>query len=350
MKTIYLITGGTGFVGNNLIKILEEKGEMIVTLAQNEAKVKKALKDTKAKVIYGDIRNAADIENLFSAADKLIKEDNNLLNEDEVNYILIHAASIVRIGGTKNQYKEMTTTNRLGTQNVVNACIKHHCRLLYVSSIHAITELKKRALIKEIEDYNPETVVGKYAKSKAEASAIVMKAVREQSLDAVLVHPTGITGPNDWSNSHLTQMVADYIDGKIPAATSGGYDFVDVRDVAFGIIAAAENGKTGDRFILGNTYYSVRCVLNTLYEITKTRKIKVTLPIFLAQLGLPFLWLYSKIFNKRPLYTSYSLYTLGSNSNFSHEKAEKELGYKPRELKESLADTVAFLKEQRAKK
>lgn len=332
MKKIYLVTGGTGFVGNNLIKILTQKNENVVALVRNEEKVKKT--GIKVPLVYGDVKETETFKRLFDSA-------KNIYGEGE--YILVHTASVVRIGGTKKQYKEMALVNRLGADNAINACLENKCRLLYVSSVHAITEPKKRALTYEIENFDYKTVVGKYAKSKSKASAAVMFAAREKGLDAVLVHPAGIIGPNDFSDTHLTQMVVDYMDGKIPVATGGGYDFVDVRDVANGIIAAIERGKTGECFILANRYYSVRTVLNTLYEITGKKEIKKSVPNFIAKLGLPALLLYSKIFKKRPLYTLYSLYTLRSNSNFAHEKAASRLDYTPRDLKESLSDTVAFL-------
>lgn len=330
MKKIYIVTGGTGFVGNNVVKKLEDRGETVVALARDPEKVKKALAGCKAAIVYGDVRNPDDLEKLF-------------INGNKSEYVFIHTASLVHIGNDKKIIKEMFDINLNGAKNVVEVCKKHKCRLLYVSSVHAITEPKKRALTSEIENFDPKTVVGVYAKSKAGASKIVMDAIKNDGLDAVIVHPAGITGPNDWSNSHLTQMVEDFASGRIPAACGGGYDFVDVRDVADGILAAIEKGKKGERFLLSNKYYSVKELLGYLSDLGLGKKPKITMPIWLAVFSLPFLGLYFKIRKERPLYTSYSLYTLGSNSNFSHAKAEQQLGFKPRSLKESLADTVKFL-------
>jgi len=259
--------------------------------------------------------------------------------------VFIHTASVVLIGGNSRQYKTMDDVNYNGVKNVIEACLSHKVRLLYVSSVHAITEPPKKRLTTEIENFDPRSVVGRYAKSKATATALVMDAVKNQGLDAVIVHPSGITGPNDYSDSHLTQMVIDYLENKVPAAVRGGYDFVDVRDVASGILKAAEKGKKGDCFLLSNKYYSMMEMFTMLHEITGGKKIKLILPLWLAYFSLPFLSAFFTILGKRPLYTAYSLYTLTSNSNFSHEKASKELGYSPRGLRESLADTVAFINE-----
>jgi len=241
----------------------------------------------------------------------------------------------------------MDDVNYNGVKNIIEACIEFKARLVYVSSVHAITEPPKNRLTTEIEHFDPRSVVGKYAKSKARASALVMDAVKNRGLDAVIVHPSGIVGPNDYNDTYLTQMIVDYMENRVPAAVNGGYDFVDVRDVASGILNAAEKGKRGDCFLLTNKYYSVMEMFAMLHEITGGKKIKTKFPMWIAYLLLPFLSTYFTILGKRPLYTSYSLYTLKSNGNFSHEKASRELGFSPRDLRESLADTVAFLKEHR---
>jgi len=332
MNKIYIITGGTGFVGNNVIKELLPSGAVIRSLVRSKEKAEKALKGIKIELITGNVRDKETVEKLFEG-----------LENHEITFI--HTASVVLIGGNRKQYKTMDDVNYNGIKNIIEACLKHKARLLYVSSVHAITEPPNRGLTVEIENFDPKTVVGKYAKSKARASALVMDAVKNQGLDAVMVHPSGITGPNDYSDTHLTQMVIDYMENRIPAAVNGGYDFVDVRDVASGIIKAAQKGKAGDCFLLSNKYYSVKELLTTLQEITGGKKIKSKLPMWLAYFSLPFLSAFFKLCGKRPLYTAYSLYTLKSNSNFSHEKAAKELGYSPRELRDSLTDTVKFIKE-----
>ena len=327
----YIVTGATGFVGNNVIRELISGGASVRVLVRAKTKADIALKGLNIELFFGDVRDKDAIEKLF-------------IGIDGREIIFIHTASMVLIGGTKNQYKTMNDVNCNGTKNIVEACLKHKVRLLYVSSVHAITEPPKRRLTVETENFSALSVVGKYAKSKATASALVMDAIKNQGLNAVLVHPSGITGPNDYSDTHLTQMVVDYMENRIPAAVNGGYDFVDVRDVASGIIAAAEKGKAGDCFILSNKFYTVKEMFFMLHEITGGKNIRSTLPMWLAYFSIPFLMIYFKIRGKRPLYTAYSLYTLKSNSNFSHEKATRELGFEPRSLRDSLVDTVAFIK------
>jgi dihydroflavonol-4-reductase len=335
MEKMYIVTGGTGFVGNNVVRALVSGaagGVAVRALVRSKEKVDRVLKGLNVELVFGDIRDKDVVAKLFDG-----------LENREI--IFIHTASVVLIGGNSGEFKTMDDVNYNGVKNIIEACLVRKVRLVYVSSVHAITEPPKRRLTTEIEHFDPRTVVGKYAKSKAGASALVMDAIKNQGLDAVMVHPSGITGPNDYSDTHLTQMVINYLEKKIPAAVNGGYDFVDVRDVANGILKAAEKGKTGDRFLLTNKYYSMMEMFTMLHEITGGKKIQTKLPMWLAYFSIPFLFVYFTVCRKRPLYTAYALYTLKSNSNFSHEKASRELGYAPRDLRESLADTVTFLKE-----
>lgn len=157
------------------------------------------------------------------------------------------------------------------------------------------------------------------------------------------MHPSGILGPYDRSGNHLVQLVNDYINGKLPACVNGGYDFVDVRDVADGCLKAIEKGKPGECFILSNRHYEVKDVLHMTKRYCGGRRLPV-LPMWMAKAAAPLISWVCKLRKRRPLYTKYSLYTLSSNDKFSHDKATVELGYRPRDLAQTIRDTIAWLK------
>jgi dihydroflavonol-4-reductase len=196
----------------------------------------------------------------------------------------------------------MPQVNHDAVFNVVKLCQEHPniVRLVHVSSVHAIPEQPKGKVITEVKSFSPKLVVGKYAKSKAESTQLVIDAIHN-GLDAVIVHPSGIIGPNDYSLTHLTQMVLDYAHHKIPAAVAGGYDFVDVRDVADGIIRASDFGKTGECYLLSNKYYTVKQMLDYCQQVLGMPKQLKTLPMWVAKLGLPFLSLAFKLKGLQPL-------------------------------------------------
>jgi dihydroflavonol-4-reductase len=195
----------------------------------------------------------------------------------------------------------------------------------------------------EVHDFSAAAVRGAYAKTKAEATAAVLAAAQE-GLDAVVVHPSGIAGPYDYGRGHLTQMITDCASGALVAGVNGGYDFVDVRAVAQGVLACAQWGKAGECYILSNKYLSVTELLAMLHDVGGLKKIKSIMPIWLAKMTAPFAETYYKLRGTPPLYTSYSLYTLSSNSLFSHAKASAQLGYRTRPFEATVKDTVAWLK------
>lgn len=329
MKRLFIVTGAYGHLGNTLIKKLTAAGEQVRGLVLPGDR-SEALDGCEVELVRGNICDYNSLEKLFCG-----------LEGREV--IVIHTAGIVTIA-TKHQ-EIVHKVNVKGTENIIGKCLEHKVkRLIYISSVHAIPEVPGRGLIREIESFNPANVRGLYAKTKSEASQLVLDSIRK-GLDAVIIHPSGIIGPQDYSNGHTTQMFRDYLDGRLTALVNGGYDFVDVRDVADGIIAAIDRAKCGESFILSGRYFSVPQLMSLLSEVSGKRRIRTVLPMVFAKMTAPLSELYYKLLRQKPLYTSYSLYTLVSNSNFSHKKAEAALGYHTRDMRETLKDTVDWLVE-----
>ncbi len=326
LEKLYIVTGANGHLGNTIVRMLSRNGEKIRGL------ILPSEDDNDSENVHyvkGDVRNPQSLEPLFEDTEGL-------------EVVVIHTAGIVDI--SERLYQTMYDVNVNGTRNVVSLCMKHKVRrLVYVSSVHAIPENGSLHVLKEVERFSADQVVGDYAKTKAEASQIVLDATHN-GLDAVVVHPSGILGPYDSSRNHLVQMVNDYIHGRLPACVVGGYDFVDVRDVAYGCLAAAERGKCGECYILSNRHYEVRDVLEMVRDVQGKRKLLPVLPMWMARAAVPIIDWIAKCRKKRPLYTRYSLYTLKSNDRFSHDKATCELNYRPRDLYQTIADTVAWIK------
>lgn len=194
----------------------------------------------------------------------------------------------------------------------------------------------------EVRQFDYHKVVGLYAKTKAAATALVLRAARK-GLNASVVHPSGIFGPFDPGHGHLTQLVIDYCKGSLTAGVKGGYDFVDVRDVADGVLACCNLGKRGECYFLTNRYYTLKEVLDLCSRITGHKPIRTYLPMWFARATTGFSELYYKLRRQPPLYTSYSLYTVSGNAAFSHRKADQELGYHPRPLEDTLRDSIGWL-------
>ena len=187
---------------------------------------------------------------------------------------------------------------------------------------------------------------GEYDRSKAAASLEVQKAAAE-GLDAVIVCPTGVIGPYDFRGSELGEVIRGASEARPMFYVEGAYDFVDVRDVVDGMIAAGERGRRGESYILSGHKLSVRYMLATVREVTGKAFASIKIPFSLAEFAARYTPWYYRRTKAKPRFTPYSLEVLQSNSNISFRKALNELGYKPRPVYELIADTVRWFLENR---
>ena len=252
---------------------------------------------------------------------------------------MIHCAGIVYI---KSKYNPLVyNVNVNGTKNIIDKVLNINAKLVYISSVHAIPECN--GVITETVDFDPNRVEGLYAKTKAEAAKYVMDAVKTKKLNACIIHPSGIIGPNDYGNSHLTELVKEVASGKLFACVKGGYDFVDGRDVAEGVINACNKNTKGECYILSNKYITIKELSDIICDCVKRKKINIVLPIWIAKIFASFFEIYYNLKKQTPLFTKYSLYTLSSNANFSNEKAKKELNFKNRDMSDTIKDTIKWI-------
>lgn len=331
MTNRYIITGANGHLGSTLIRILAPlKAEIYGLILPTDD-----CKDTDTvHYIKGDVRDMSSLRPLFENA------------EDRDIYV-IHTAGIIDISEKGSPL--IYDVNINGTDNMLTLAELYGAkRFLYVSSVHAIPENDKHAVINEVDKFSASEVTGVYAQTKATATQDVLDK-GHQGLDVVVVHPSGIIGPNDPSGNHLVQMITDYLRGALPACVKGGYDFVDVRDVARGCLLALHKGKSGSCYILSNRHYEIKDVLDMARAESHGRKLMV-MPMWMAKAFAPVMQWYAKKKKQRPLYTKYSLYTLRSNDRFSHDKATCELGYRPRDLRETIHDTVLWYQSLNSRK
>lgn len=327
----YLVTGASGHLGNTIIQLLlQQEKQVRVLLLPNDTFPFSY--QNQVEVVYGNVTDLVSLTPFFA-------------NPNQEELIVIHCAGIVSIAS--NYSPLMYDVNVNGTKNMLRLSEENHVyKFIYISSVHAIPEKKEQACMSEIASFDPNLVIGAYAKTKAEATQCVMDAAL-RGLNACIIHPSGIIGPNDYGHSHLTQLIVDFYRGKLFASVRGGYDFVDVRDVALGVLACVEKGRAKEGYILSNRYCSVKDLLELLHHITQKKRITFILPTWFVKLTAPLSELYYKILKQPPLYTAYSLYTLGSNSYFSHQKATQELDYQPLPLEITLKDTIAWLQEMK---
>lgn len=330
MSEIYLVTGAAGHLGNAITRQLVAGGKKVRAFVLPGDKTAERLPKEVAKC-QGDLLDQASLQQFFDVGE-----------DKPVN--VIHCAGIVT---TSSKYQQIVhDVNVKGTKNIVDLCRSSRVKkLVHISSVHAIPVLPDGETMTEVQRFDPDDVVGPYAKTKAEATAYVLNAVKS-GLDASIIYPGGICGPYDYGRSHVTQLIIDFYKGRMPVGIHGGFDFVDVRDVAAGAISCSEKGRIGEGYILTNRYVSVLEMLDLFHKFTGKMRTRIYVPMWLASAIVPLCELYYKIKQQPPIFNSYSLHTLSVNSDYSHEKASRELGYTVRPFKETIRDTIEWLKSE----
>ena len=329
-KKIYLVTGAAGFLGGTVVRQLIEKGEEVRAFVLPNDKATKYL-PKEAQIIEGDLCDINSLEKFFTVPEG--KET-----------ICLHIASIVTVNPEYNP--KVMEVNVEGTKNIIRMCEKHkECKkLVYCSSTGAIKELPKGQKIKEVENFNEEDVIDCYSKSKALATQAVLDAVRNDGLNACVVYPSGILGPEDFAIGETTRTLIKIINGEMPAGISGTFNLCDVRDLADGLIKATERGKKGEKYILGNDAISFKKFCELVSSESGCKKVKMFLPGWMANLLAKYMEKRAKKNGTKPMMTSFSVYNLTRNNEFDSSKAKNELGYTTRSYRETIIDEIKWLK------
>jgi len=318
-----VVTGASGHIGANLVRALIDAGQNTRSLVHVSCR---GIEGLNTEIFRGDIRDCDSLYRAFDGAD-----------------IVYHLAANISL--KTNSWAVLKSINVAGTRNVIEACL--HCgvkRLVHFSSIHALTQEPMDVPVDETRPLVESTNYPPYDRSKAASEKEVRLAI-EKGLNAVIIYPTAVFGPHDYQMSYFGEALLSIARGKLPALVSGGFDWVDVRDVVKGAMLAAERAPAGAGYLLSGHWVSLCDLAAMVSEITGAGIPGLVCPMWLARLGAPFITGVCEIIGKRPLYTSVSMRALQSNKDISHEKATRELGYCPRPFRESLVDTLRWFEE-----
>jgi len=325
-----LVTGATGHIGNTLIRQLLERGESVRGLVL-PGEDTTSLRDLDVDIVEGNVLDHLSLAQAFQDV-----------------HLVYHLAGVISIMSGKNE--KMWQVNVEGTKNVIEAATNAGVnRMVHTSTIHALRRPPDGVTMDESLPFDPHNPYGEYDRSKAAASLEVLKAV-ERGLDAVIVCPTGVIGPYDYFRSEMGSMILEYLKARIHYIFDGSYDFVDVRDVAQGMILACEKGRTGESYLLSGEDVSLIRLQEMVHEEAEIETLgKVRIPNVFVKWFAGTAELFYKVTKLQPRYTRYSIETITGNSKVSSAKARTELGYKPRLLKTTIADTILWWKENNDK-
>jgi len=316
------VTGANGHVGFNLCRSLLAEGHQVKALVHEN---NNAIQNLDIEFIQGNVNDPESLRKLFKGAE-----------------IVFHLAAVISIDGQKEKLLEV---NYEGTRNLIRIIKENGVRrLIHFSSIHALKHLPYH---EPMDETRPLMADGPtwYEATKARAEKMVLDSISE-GLDAVVINPTAIVGPNDYKPSLVGTVLIRLYNNSLPALVPGGYNWVDVRDVVQGAMAAMDAGRKGERYILGGKWVSVRDLALIVEKVSGRKVNKFTIPTIVAKAGVPFIKAYAKLARQEPLYTNESLNTLREvNTMISCRKAASELGYKSRDLEITVRDTLEWFRQ-----
>ncbi len=326
MKQIYIVTGASGYLGRSICLYLLKYGFTVRSLVRSEKSAKNI--PAGVELISGNILDPVSLDKLFYVSPG-----------EEAEFIVIHSAAQISV---KKHDEKAFVVNYEGTKNIVRACIENNAkRLVYIGSVDALYNPDDGSVITEPDRFHLDRPDTDYALSKCMASQYVLDASKDK-LDAIILMPSCVLGPGDYRGGFVSLMFEFYISGMPPVALSGGYDFVDCRDFAKYTLKAAQEAKRGSVYIFSGHYMSTRDIFDTLATYMGKKKTKKLISGNAVLAMSPALNLALRFMKKDPMVTRASLWLLSSEAVFSHERAAKELGYKPRPIEETIRDTYLF--------
>ncbi len=325
-----LVTGASGLAGANLVRTLLTQGRNVRALVHRD---RRALAGLELETFPADVRDREALERAMAGV--------------EVVYHLAAAISL-----TMDPEPEVQAVNVLGTRNVVTACL--HCgvrRLVHFSSIDALRQEpldepldETRSLVDAGLSAADLEALAPYDLSKAQAEREVQIGI-DRGLDAIILRPTAMLGPYDFKPGYVGQALIQLARGRIPALVTGGFDWVDVRDVVTGALRAEQVAPPGARYLLSGHWRSIREVAELVATVTGQATPRLTVPLWLADAFAPLMRLMARFNGRHPIYTRMTLRVLRSNRRVSHAHAARELDYTARPLAESVQDTLVWFEE-----
>jgi dihydroflavonol-4-reductase len=315
------VTGASGHVGNNLVRRLLASGRNVRALVGPGDRA--SLGGLRVEVAECDVRDPGAVRQQLRGSD-----------------VVYHLAAVISLEARDEAL--MHDVNVTGVRHVLDACRDEGVRrLVHFSSVHAFEADATERVVDEQRALTTDAHDPAYNRCKAEGTRLVLDAV-DKGLDAVILHPAGILGPNDFNPSHIGRYVLDVMRRKVPALVEGGYNFCDVRDVVTSAITAELHAPRGARYILGGEWTSMGDIARWVGEATGVKVPRVVTPLWLARVALPFMSLQARVRGAHPVYTSASLHALATQRNVCDALARADLGHEPRSIERSVKDTARW--------
>ena len=323
--SVALITGGSGHVGANLVRELSNRGYKVRCIDFDGDH--RAFEGYDVELIKGSVTDVESLDKAFTGVN-----------------VVFHTAAIISL--ERKNRDLIRSVNVEGTKNVCETALKHKIsKLIHFSSVDAFIREPLDAPLLEDRSLVVDQNTVPYDLSKADAQRIVLEYC-ERGLDASIIHPSGIFGPNDFKPSLFGQEFLNIAKGKRPFSINVGYDYVDVRDLCETAVNCIEKGVNKQNYIVGGNYMDFVYMAEVMAEVLGKKLMRGTLPFFTIYLSLPIYYLQSLFSNAPRAITLDSIHTIKvQNKNIPSQLAKDQLGHSPRGVEETITDTLKFFKE-----
>jgi len=316
------LTGGTGFVGASLTRLLLSKGLRVKVLARRHAD-RRNLNGLEVELIEGDLLNKEALRAGCAGA----------------RYVF-HVAADYRIWAPEPS--DMYRANVDGTQAVIRAAAKAGAeKIVHCSSVAAIAPPHDKMPVDETHEYSSASeVVSDYKKSKYLSDVLARRLAAQEGLPIVVVNPAAPIGPYDIKPTPTGRLVVDFLRGRMPSYIDTGLNIVHVSDVALGHWLAATKGRLGERYILGGENLTLKQVLDLLSEVSGQPAPRFKTPYAVAYAFGAVDTALARLRGTEPMAALDAIRMARHYMWFSSRKAADELGYAPRPAKSALKDAA----------
>jgi dihydroflavonol-4-reductase len=316
------VTGGTGFIGGEVVRQLRQRGDEVVCLVRNPAKAA-PLRELGCEIVSGDLGDEGAIRQGMAGCDAVI-----------------HAAAVYEVGIPPSQRPAMREANVGGTERVLGAAREAKIpKVVYVSTVGVFGNTHRR-VVDESYEHPAQSFTSAYEETKWEAHQVAKRLIGE-GLPCVIVQPGGVYGPGDTSS--VGQLLDQFLAGKMPLVPfpEMGICLSHVEDIATGILLALDKGKTGEAYVLSGPATTIREALGVVADVTGRRPPRGAIPTPLMKAMIPIGPLVGKVMRQPPNLRELISSADGVTFWASYDKAHRELGYEPRGLEDGLRAMLA---------
>jgi dihydroflavonol-4-reductase len=320
-----LVTGATGFVGSAVARVLMARGHDLRLLVR-PASDRRNLTGLQAEIVEGDLTDPASLARAVAGCRYLVHvaADYRFWVPDEAAMLRANVQGAVAI---------MRAAQQAGVE-----------RIVHTSSVAALGQIGDGTSADEATPAQEADFVGIYKRSKYLGERAVLDLVRTDGLPAVVVNPAAPVGPRDIKPTPTGKMILDAAAGRMPAYIDTGLNIVHVDDVAEGHALALEQGRIGERYVLGGENMLLKDILNLVAQVAGSRPPLLRVPEAAVWPAAFVMEGIARLTGNPPMMTRNHLKMARKKMFFSSAKAMAELGYRPRPVREAVEDAVAWFR------